>query len=780
MAKFAVDIKGATYEVDAPDEKTAWNWANATHAKENPPLKQVDINGPQGATGSFLENLGAGAGKALYDTARGLGQIGRMALPEKAANAMGLPTQTDIDEASRLDKPLMETGGGLIGNIGTNIGIALAPGAAMSRGSGAVKQIGQMMNTARPTLGGAAVGAGMGAGMAGIQPVASNESRATNMAVGGAFGAAPSLIGAGYRAAKSAVEPFYESGQNQILARALRTAAGGQGDDAMRALSEAGTPFVGPAQPGSRDVGRTLVGEFVPGSIPTAGQSSGNAGIAALERAAVATDPAVTQQYAQRMAQQNAARVGQVQELAGSDGAKSAAESAREAMANQLYKRAYARGVDISRMPEGMSPFVNAKTGVADIPAAAKSIGAKEPDSLLTTIRKMGGIQSADGTMRDITGEVRIGKGVKGIAPGLFHKGGVGLDDIASQLRDKGYAIADDVDGGVQQLKDMIREEIDGAARHYSVFDEGEIFAKMAAQKQEQESAQALFKKGVPRTRAGDKLVAIIDRPALKEAMDEAKIKAANEGIKLDTPEGSIRGLDYMKRAIDDKISKAVGDDKRVLTALKNEFVGLIDELSPSYQKARQTFQQMSSPVNQMEIAEAVAQKSINPLTGQMQPQAYARALSDQTAKTATGFRGATLENVMEPQQMGRLGAVQDDLARSVEAQNAGRGAGSDTVQKLAYANILNQSGMPSFLRNFAPAQIAGNLLGRGADAAYGRANRELSQRLAETLLDPQATAELLQNVTPSQRQQIMAQILSQTATPIAIGGASTLLNFNQ
>jgi len=632
MAKFAVDIKGATYEVDAPDEKTAWNWANATHAKENPPLKQVDINGPQGPTGSFLENLGAGAGKAIYDTGRGLGQIGRMALPEKAANAMGLPTQTDIDEASRLDKPLMETGGGLIGNIGTNIGIALAPGAAMSRGSGAVKQIGQMMNTARPTLGGAAVGAGMGAGMAGIQPVASNESRATNMAVGGAFGAAPSLIGAGYRAAKSAVEPFYESGQNQILARALRTAAGGQGDDAMRALSEAGTPFVGPAQPGSRDVGRTLVGEFVPGSIPTAGQSSGNAGIAALERAAVATDPSVTQQYAQRLAQQNTARVGAVEDLAGRGGELDFAIANRAGTADQLYKQAIELGID---------------------------------PALMTAGRK------------------------------------------------------------------------------------GEI-------------------------------TKLMKRPAIQQAMKEARILAANEGVNMSSPAGSVKGLDYVKRALDDQIGKAQGNEQRVLVELKNRLLTTIDTLSPEYAAARQTFQQMSRPVNQMEIAEAVAQKSINPLTGQMQPQAYARALSDQTAKTATGFRGATLENVMEPQQMGRLGAVQDDLARAVEAQNAGRGAGSDTVQKLAYANILNQSGMPSFLRNFAPAQIAGNLLGRGADAAYGRANRELSQRLAQTLLDPEATARLLQEVTPSQRAELVKQLLSQTATPAAIGGASTLLNFNQ
>ena len=39
MAKFDVDVEGATYEVDAPDENTAWRWANETH-KQSPKIPQ--------------------------------------------------------------------------------------------------------------------------------------------------------------------------------------------------------------------------------------------------------------------------------------------------------------------------------------------------------------------------------------------------------------------------------------------------------------------------------------------------------------------------------------------------------------------------------------------------------------------------------------------------------------------------------------------------------------------------------------------------------------------
>jgi len=36
MPKYAVAVQDATYEVDAPDENTAWNWAVATHTAAKP------------------------------------------------------------------------------------------------------------------------------------------------------------------------------------------------------------------------------------------------------------------------------------------------------------------------------------------------------------------------------------------------------------------------------------------------------------------------------------------------------------------------------------------------------------------------------------------------------------------------------------------------------------------------------------------------------------------------------------------------------------------------
>ena len=83
-------------------------------------------------------------------------------------------------------------------------------------------------------------------------------------------------------------------------------------------------------------------------------------------------------------------------------------------------------------------------------------------DSITERIRKLGGVSHT--AIEDISGEVRTGKGIAGIRPGLFTKSGRGLDDMARSLKDAGYDIdTESVDGGVQQLKDMIRDEIGGA-----------------------------------------------------------------------------------------------------------------------------------------------------------------------------------------------------------------------------------------------------------------------------------------------------------------------------
>jgi hypothetical protein len=581
---------GATYNVTAPDTATpdqVMAFAQQQHQKvaaqiANDPISQGARDFNSGA--SDLENFVAGYGKVGADLARGAGQL------------LGVVSRNDVAEARKRDAPLLATKAGMAGNITGNV-VDLAPAA--------------LIPAAGTIAGGATIGAITGL----IQPSTSTSETVMNTGLGTAAGAVVPLVSRLLQAGKAAAEPLYEAGQNRIVGRTLNAAAGKDAPAVAQRLQEASQPFVGP----NNGVPRTIMGEYVPGSVPTVGQAAENAGVAALERAATANNPAVTNAVSDTMKAQNAARTGVLTEMSGSQGARDFFDANRKAAAQQLYQKAYAAG-----LPK-LTP-------------------------------------AEEGIVTDL-----------------------------------------------------------------------------------------------------------MQRPAIKGAMNEAKTLAQNEGVSVADPAGSVQGLDYVKRALDDQIGKATvgSNEARILTGLKEKLTGFLDSVSPDYAAARKTFQAMSKPINQMDVAKTIADKSVNKLTGNLQPNAYARALSDKTAQEATGFGKATLEGTMEGPQLNALNSLLMDVQRSTAAQNAGRGVGSDTVQKLAYTNLIDQAGVPTFLRELKPAQIAGNLLSRGGDAVYARANRELSNRLAEVMLDPAQAAELMRRATPAQQNELL-----RLAARAAQGGA--------
>lgn len=561
-------------------------------------LKKIDfserVNPTEGM--STFDKAAAGAGKAVSDLGLGIRQI------------TGFAPQSEVDEVKERDKALMDTGAGIAGNVAGNVAMSLIPGlgaAGVGKAAGmqALQAGGKALLAAPATLGGVVTQGGMGALQAGLQPVASGESRAGNAALGFAGGAVVPAAGMALKGGKAAVEPLYEGGRQQILARALRSAAGQNTDDVVSKLGQAR--------------------ELVTGSMPTAGEVAESGGIAAMQRAAAAVDP---ESYATRAMQQNEARVAALREMAGEGGRRSAITAIRDEGADEMYKAARAKGID----PE-----------------------------LMTRGRK------------------------------------------------------------------------------------GEV-------------------------------TKLMNTPAISQASEQAKVLARNEMKNVADPAGSVLGLDYTKQALDDMIEKAVGrgqnNEARVLGGLKDRLLTTIDTLSPTYAQARESFGEMSRIPNQMSVADDIAKRSINPLTGQMQPQVFAKALSDDTAARATGFSGATLANTMEPQQLSTLNAIKDDLARSVQARDLGRGPGSDTVQKLAMTNLMEQSGIPVGVLN-APG------IGRLGNFAYSVADDKMKDTLAKALLNPKKTASIMQAGAPNPNTEMLAKILRSGLTPVGVGGAPALLD---
>lgn len=256
---------------------------------------------------SGLQKFAAGYGSAIPSMMRGTRQL------------LGLASQEEIDEAKRLEAPLMATGTGLAGSIAGNVAAAIPtvaiPGAASLRGA-------------------TAIGAGTGL----LQPVASDESRLKNIAIGGLAGGGGVALGRGIRAgvqgARALIEPFTEGGRQAIAGRTLQRFGIDAGD--LAGVTSA------PTATGAR---QTLAEQIA--------RPEAAAGAARLQDAVRALDPELAGRFAAREAESNAARIGALRELAGEGGQREFFAASRDAAARDLYGKAFQAPLDYGALTRG-------------------------------------------------------------------------------------------------------------------------------------------------------------------------------------------------------------------------------------------------------------------------------------------------------------------------------------------------------------------------------------------------------------------------------------------
>jgi hypothetical protein len=230
-------------------------------------------------------------------------------------------------------------------------------------------------------------------------------------------------------------------------------------------------------------------------------------------------------------------------------------------------------------------------------------------------------------------------------------------------------------------------------------------------------------------------------RPAIQDAMQVAKETSANRGIDIADPAGSMLGLHRTKIALDkkigevkaryerDQIKSASGDELDGLKNAKTSLLNFMEKISPTYKTARQSYERLSKPIEQLESIAKLADKSISAETEKIYISQFSK-----------GLKELKQSGVVSDRQIARLEAIKQDLARSKFAAEAGKGVGSDTVQKLAYSNMIQRAGIPTALSN----ATGTGLISRIGDVAYGRANKEMAQKLAESLLSPEETLRLM------------------------------------
>lgn len=334
-------------------DSAARQWQGVTDARVPP----TQIDPTEGMSG--FERFRAGTGKAFRDIGLGVRSI----LPE----SIGGTKPGEVEEARRLDAPLMETTAGRLGNLSGNVAIAaptaLLPGANTVAGAG---------------LYGAAFG--------GLQPASSMSERAGNALEGGMLSGG---ITGGVRAVpsiyKALIDPLTSAGQNRLALDTINRFA--KDPNAMSRM--------GPS-------------ELIPGSKGTLAEVTGDPGIAQLQRAAQAASNETASAMAELKTARMQARKDALLKIAGDSGEKEFFEAARSATAGRLYGEAYAAGIEpaVAKRMQPQVKWLLQRPSIQDAQAGAIRMAKEEGEKLTAADIKSGSVKGLHYVKRELDSQI--------------------------------------------------------------------------------------------------------------------------------------------------------------------------------------------------------------------------------------------------------------------------------------------------------------------------------------------------------------------------------------
>lgn len=252
-------------------------------------------------------------------------------------------------------------------------------------------------------------------------------------------------------------------------------------------------------------------------------------------------------------------------------------------------------------------------------------------------------------------------------------------------------------------------------------------------------------------------LLGLLQRPSVAKAIGRAQNLAAEQGrqfgLDLNNLPGKVDGrtLQDLKMGLDallaDPTAGIAGAEQAAIRDTRGQLMNWMENAIPELRAARTTYADLSKPIGQMQIGQtlldklrpALAEHGVSP---RETASTYATALrnADQTARKATGFKGAGMQDTLTPDQMDLVTNIAKDLARKVAAQDLGRGVGSNTAQNLAMGNLAERSGAPGVANWFM------NLPGvnRTSKFLFQGPEEQIQSQLAQALLDPAVAAQLM------------------------------------
>ena len=366
MGAFTVSVGGKQYDVDAPDENTAWKWAKATHLQEiksegqqvKPPTPFKTSGDTALSSGEeFLANPYGRAAVGMAKPVIGIGQLGLNIVgqggdinremgnlqqsTDKARAYVGSSGVDVADIAGQVLSPVNLAAGALLPNATSTVG-RIGQGMMFGGASGAAAPVSDPENYWRDKM--AQIGIGISAG--GVIPGLWEGSKA---------------IG---RGARNVLQPYLgQSGADAAAGRVAVNVSNGKADEIIRNLEN---PQV-----------------FVRGSNPTAAQAAAPANSAefsALGKIVAERNPSVNYGPKGISGEQNAARLSAVRDVARTPADLAAAEAQRASDAVLNYGAAYNQAIkaDPRLMQLSRNPYFQDALKDAEKLAEATGVNPKQ------------------------------------------------------------------------------------------------------------------------------------------------------------------------------------------------------------------------------------------------------------------------------------------------------------------------------------------------------------------------------------------------------------------
>lgn len=351
------------------------------------------------------------------------------------------------------------------------------------------------------------------------------------------------------------------------------------------------------------------------------------------------------------------------------------------------------------------------------------------------------------------------------------------------------------LDPGVARLERQLRgsgpagvfapiDQANAAARVRSIEEIAGTDAQMAAANQARteasQSARSQAMKAGP-VDVSQTILALEDaikaqegRPAVQAGLRQVRDllfreRMAGPGTVVGAPEDRITVLENVRQTIGDMLGGRYGGDNAAALQGSRELIGVRDSLNreigdqvPAFVQYLHAYRQGSVPINRMEIGRELLDRGAgsaiaDPVTGvrPLTPAGFSRQANDldSLAARATGFDKARADQILTPDDIAKIRAVQDDLERQAFRATAGSGGNSMTQERQALARRMGRSAIQSV-----------PVVGRFAESLEAMGEKRLNDTLARLIANPEEARRVLSTLNAKDRAVVNKALLQISA----------------